>query len=76
MEIISLSGYTHLEKLAIGRQFLVPKQKQEQGLEDAKIDFQDTAIEELIDSLHARGGRPQPGARSRLGAAQGRAAGA
>ena len=28
MEIISLSGYTHLEKLAIGKQFLVPKQKQ------------------------------------------------
>src|SRR6201998_2376298 len=30
MEIIQLSGYTHLEKLAIGRQFLVPKQRTEQ----------------------------------------------
>jgi ATP-dependent Lon protease len=56
MEIISLSGYTHLEKLAIGRQFLIPKQKQEQGLEEAKIDFQDSALEELIDSYTREAG--------------------
>src|SRR5881409_2045593 len=48
MEIIQLSGYTHLEKLSIGRQFLVPKQKNEQGLDEAKIQFEDSAIEELI----------------------------
>src|SRR5256885_1736742 len=56
MEIIALSGYTHLEKLAIGRQFLVPKQKQEQGLDDAKIQFEDNAIEELIDSYTREAG--------------------
>ena len=56
MEIISLSGYTHLEKLAIGRQFLVPKQKQEQGLDDAKIVFEDNAVEELIDSYTREAG--------------------
>jgi ATP-dependent Lon protease len=56
MEIIQLSGYTHLEKLAIGRQFLVPKQRQEQGLEDAKIAFEDSAIEELIDSYTREAG--------------------
>ncbi len=56
MEIISLSGYTHLEKLAIGRQFLVPKQKQEQGLDDAKIAFEDNALEELIDSYTREAG--------------------
>ena len=56
MEIIQLSGYTHLEKLAIGRQFLVPKQRQEQGLEEAKIKFEDTAIEELIDSYTREAG--------------------
>src|SRR4030088_3784723 len=49
MGVISLSGYTHLEKLAIGKQFLVPKQKQEQGLDESKIIFEDTAVEELID---------------------------
>jgi ATP-dependent Lon protease len=56
MEIISLSGYTHLEKLAIGRQFLVPKQRQEQGLEEPKINFEDNAIEELIDSYTREAG--------------------
>ncbi len=56
MEIISLSGYTHLEKLAIGRQFLVPKQRLEQGLDEAKIAFEDSAIEELIDSYTREAG--------------------
>jgi ATP-dependent Lon protease len=56
MEIIQLSGYTHLEKLAIGKQFLVPKQKIEQGLEDQKIELQDSALEELIDSYTREAG--------------------
>ncbi|HEU4522299.1 MAG TPA: endopeptidase La, partial [Thermoanaerobaculia bacterium] len=56
MEIIQLSGYTHLEKLAIGRQFLVPKQRNEQGLDEAKITFEDSAVEELIDSYTRESG--------------------
>jgi ATP-dependent Lon protease len=56
MEIIGLSGYTHLEKLAIGRQFLVPKQLTEQGLEEAKIKFEDSALEELINSYTREAG--------------------
>ncbi|HXH42167.1 MAG TPA: endopeptidase La [Thermoanaerobaculia bacterium] len=56
MEIISLSGYTHLEKLAIGKQFLVPKQKQEQGIDESQVDFLDNAIEELIDSYTREAG--------------------
>src|ERR1051325_5379793 len=52
----SLCGYTHLEKLAIGKQFLIPKQKTEQGLEEPKIDFQDSALEELIDSYTREAG--------------------
>jgi ATP-dependent Lon protease len=56
MEIIQLSGYTHLEKLAIARQFLAPKQKGEQGLEDAKVKFEDSALEELIDSYTREAG--------------------
>src|SRR3989440_1166393 len=56
MEIIHLSGYTHLEKLAIGRQFLVPKQISEQGLEESKVKFEDTALEELINSYTREAG--------------------
>jgi ATP-dependent Lon protease len=56
MEIIQLSGYTHLEKLAIAKQFLAPKQKGEQGLDDAKIRWEDSALEELIDSYTREAG--------------------
>jgi ATP-dependent Lon protease len=56
MEIIQLSGYTHLEKLAIAKQFLLPKQKTEQGLEEAKITVRDSALEELIDSYTRESG--------------------
>jgi ATP-dependent Lon protease len=56
MEIILLSGYTHLEKLAIGRQFLVPKQLREHGLESDKVAIDPTAVEELIASYTREAG--------------------
>jgi ATP-dependent Lon protease len=56
MEIIQLSGYTHLEKLAIARQFLLPKQKQEQGLDDARVTLDDSALEELVDAYTRESG--------------------
>ncbi len=56
MEVIGLSGYTHLEKLAIGRQFLVKKQRAEQGLDEAKIRFEDSALVELIASYTREAG--------------------
>ena len=76
MEIIELSGYTHHEKLAIGRQFLVPKQQQEHGLDDDEDRLRGRRGRRADRQLHARGGRPQPGARDRLGLPQGRAPGA
>jgi len=56
MEIIQLSGYTHLEKLSIGRQFLVPKQLTEHGLSDEKVQFTDEALEEIIQSFTREAG--------------------
>ncbi|HSN69590.1 MAG TPA: endopeptidase La, partial [Thermoanaerobaculia bacterium] len=56
MEVIQLSGYTHLEKLAIARQFLVPKQRNEHGLDEAKILVADDAIEEIINSYTREAG--------------------
>ncbi|MHB0969846.1 MAG: endopeptidase La [Thermoanaerobaculia bacterium] len=49
MEIIQLSGYTHLEKLAIAQQFLVKKQLGEHGLDPEKVDFDASAISEIIE---------------------------
>jgi ATP-dependent Lon protease len=56
MEVIQLSGYTHLEKLAIARQFLVPKQRGEHGLDEAKILVGDEAIEEIINAYTREAG--------------------
>lgn len=44
MEIIRLPGYTEDEKLAIARSFLVPKQKEANGLKEKDLAFQDAAL--------------------------------
>ncbi|MDR2792290.1 MAG: endopeptidase La, partial [Treponema sp.] len=48
MEIIDIPGYGETEKLAIAKQFLVPKQLAENGLKEAKITFKDETIREII----------------------------
>ncbi len=48
MEIIHLSGYTEMEKAAIARQYLVPRQIRENGLRVAEINFTDEALLEII----------------------------
>ncbi|AEF85536.1 endopeptidase La [Treponema primitia ZAS-2] len=48
MEIIEVPGYGEMEKLAIAKQFLVPKELTENSLAEAKIQFKDEAILELI----------------------------
>ncbi len=48
MEIISLSGYTELEKLAIAKKYLYPKQITENGLEDKNLTLTDDAVLETI----------------------------
>jgi ATP-dependent Lon protease len=47
MEIIEIPGYGENEKLAIARQFLVPKELKENGLSRAQITFKDEAILEI-----------------------------
>jgi ATP-dependent Lon protease len=48
MEIIEIPGYGENEKLAIARQFLVPKELAENGLKEAAITFRDETIREII----------------------------
>jgi ATP-dependent Lon protease len=48
MEIIQLPGYIESEKLQIARDYLVPKQREANGLEERHIDFADAAILEVI----------------------------
>ncbi|MBL8215941.1 MAG: endopeptidase La [Bryobacterales bacterium] len=48
MEVIRLSGYTELEKLEIAKRFLVPKQKEQTGLDENAIEFTEPGLTELI----------------------------
>ena len=48
MEVIRLSGYTEDEKLNIAKQHLIPKQIKRNGLKDAEINIEDSAIIGII----------------------------
>ena len=53
MEQIHLSGYTPNEKVSIARQFLVPKQREANGLKDGQIELKDDTILAIIEN-HTR----------------------
>jgi len=48
MEVIELSGYTEEEKTHIARQFLIPRQMRDTGLNTNRIEFDDAAINRII----------------------------
>jgi len=48
MEIITLSGYTELEKLQIAKRYLLPKQREANGLREAQVQINDAAIRAVI----------------------------
>ena len=48
MEIIRLPGYLDIEKQAIARQFLIPKQLKQNGLDPAAVTFEPSTISEVI----------------------------
>ncbi|MCP1125368.1 endopeptidase La [Bacillus sp. AFS018417] len=48
MEIISIAGYTELEKVHIAREHLLPKQLKEHGLKKGNLQVRDEALLEII----------------------------
>ena len=48
LEIIEFNGYTHNEKIAIARQFLIPKQLREHGLGEDTLKLDNAAIDAVI----------------------------
>ncbi|MCG3209481.1 MAG: Lon protease 1 [Anaerolineae bacterium] len=48
MEVIEFSGYIEEEKIAIARQFLIPRQIEEHGLDDVKFNVADSALQGII----------------------------
>src|ERR1044071_8147543 len=49
MEIISLAGYSDQEKLHIARQYLVPRQIRENGLDEERFSISDGAVQLIIE---------------------------
>ncbi len=56
MEVISLSGYTSKEKLAIGRKYLVPKSLKKHGLLKSEVSYSKTILNEIADSYAREAG--------------------
>ena len=50
MEIIQLPGYTQLEKIGIGKRFLVPKQMENHGLKEKHVEITDEAMVALVQN--------------------------
>jgi ATP-dependent Lon protease len=48
MEVIRLAGYTDLEKLSIATRYLIPKQKEMNGLEHVGVEFKRSALKALV----------------------------
>ena len=48
MELIELTGYTEEEKLEIAKKYLVPRQKERNGLKDGDIRFTPTLLKKVI----------------------------
>ncbi|MFC0469445.1 endopeptidase La [Halalkalibacter kiskunsagensis] len=48
MEIISIAGYTELEKIQIAKNYLLPKQMQDHGLTKGMLQVKDEAIQKLV----------------------------
>jgi ATP-dependent Lon protease len=56
MEVLRLAGYTLLEKEAIARRFLVPKQLKNHGLDPKRFEFEDGAIRDTIEKYTREAG--------------------
>lgn len=48
MEVLELSGYSDFEKQAIARQYLIPRRRDEAGLEDEQLNITDAALARTI----------------------------
>lgn len=56
MEVISLSGYTPIEKYQIGRKYLLPKAMEETGLEKGQITITQGALKKIISDYTMEAG--------------------
>jgi ATP-dependent Lon protease len=56
MEVITLAGYSEEEKLSIAKRFLIGKQTEENGLTSSQLEFEDEAIERVVEQYTQESG--------------------
>ncbi len=56
LEIIRLAGYTEAEKLSIARRYLIPKKKEDNGVEDVPVTVTDKALKAVINKYTREAG--------------------
>jgi ATP-dependent Lon protease len=56
MEVIEIPGYTDLEKLAIAKSFLIPKELDNHGLKQRNLVFADEAVKRIINDYTKESG--------------------
>ena len=56
MEVISLAGYTQYEKVKIAKDYLIPKQIKENGIEPSCVNFTEEAISYVINYYTSEAG--------------------
>ncbi len=56
LEIIEVPGYTSSEKKAIAESFLIPKQREEHGLNEEQVEFTDEGLTCLLESYTREAG--------------------
>ena len=56
MEVLELPGYTTEEKIGIARQYLVPRQTEQNGLKTSDIEFSDGVLKEIVVSYTREAG--------------------
>jgi ATP-dependent Lon protease len=56
MEVLELPGYTEEEKVMIAREFLIPKQLEEHGLNTDLAEFEDEAVKVIVRSYTREAG--------------------
>ena len=56
MEVLELNGYTEVEKLKIATRYLIPRQREANGLKSSQIKFTPGAIKKIISGYTRESG--------------------
>ena len=52
MEVIEFSSYLEAEKIAIAKQFIIPRQTHQTGISDDNVFFSESALRLIYSKLH------------------------